>query len=205
MPRVLLQLHEIALSRVTLGMPALLSARLCLARFLLRPTPLRPRSANANYSTMRRNLFRCTNERNGPDEFLRWVANLSDEDLVQLHRYDSTLDVASVPAELNPCPQCGRTFRGVKGARHALSKQARCSGASHSRSDMSEVPGKTFSTRSNMVYHYHHHCSQRDTPPSDPSTHQWHPATPPEPRSSQSRLVGAKAKGAVESGVWQRF
>ena len=39
LPRVSLQLHEIALSRVTLGMPALLSARLCLARFLLRPHP----------------------------------------------------------------------------------------------------------------------------------------------------------------------
>ena len=31
------------------------------------------------------------------DEFLRWVADLSDEDLAQLHRYDSTLDVASEP------------------------------------------------------------------------------------------------------------
>ena len=57
------------------------------------------------------------------DEFLRWVADLSDEDLAQLHRYDSTLDVASEPAELIPCPQCGRTFRGVKGlATHCRSK-----------------------------------------------------------------------------------
>ena len=33
---------------------------------------------------------------------------------------------------------------------------------------------KTFSTRSNMMYHYHHHCSQRDTSRSEPSIHQRH-------------------------------
>ena len=48
------------------------------------------------------------------DEFLRWVADLSGDDLSQLHRHDSALDVASEPAEPIPCPQCGRTFRGVK-------------------------------------------------------------------------------------------
>ena len=44
-----------------------------------------------------------------------------------------------------------------------------------------DIPGqtcprcqKTFSTGSNMMYHYHHHCSQRDTSPSEPSTHQRH-------------------------------
>ena len=107
------------------------------------------------------------------DEFLRWVADLSDEDLAQLHRYDSTLDVASEPAELIPCPQCGRTFRGVKGlATHGRSKHG---------APVQVIPGqtcprcqKTFSTRSNMMYHYHHHCSQRDTSPSEPSTHQRH-------------------------------
>ena len=107
------------------------------------------------------------------DDFLRWVADLSDEDLSQLHRDDSTLDVAKEPAEPIPCPQCGRTFRGVKGlATHCLSKHG---------APVHVIPGqtcprcqKTFPTRSNMMYHYHHHCSQRDTSLSDPSTHQRH-------------------------------
>ena len=103
------------------------------------------------------------------DEYLRWVADLSDEDLAQLHRHDSTLDAA----ELIPCPQCGRTFRGVKGlATHCRSKHG---------APVQVISGqicprcqKTFSTRSNMMYHYHHHCSQLDTSPSEPSTHQRH-------------------------------
>ena len=106
-------------------------------------------------------------------EFLRWVADLSDEDLSQLHRYDSTLDVVSEPAEPIPSPQCGRTFRGVKGlATHCRSKHG---------APVHVIPGqtcprcqKTFSTRSNMMYHYHHHCSQRDTSLSEPSIHQRH-------------------------------
>ena len=105
------------------------------------------------------------------DKFLRWVADLSDEDLAQLHRHDSTLDVAGEPAELIPCPQCGRTFRGVKGlATHCRSKHS---------ARVQVTPGqtcpryqKTFSTRSNLMHHYHHHCSQRDTSPSNPSGHQ---------------------------------
>ena len=107
------------------------------------------------------------------DEFLRWVADLSDEDFSQLHRYDSTLDVVSEPAEPIPCPQCGRTFRGVKGlATHCRSKHG---------APVQVIPGqtcprcqKTISTRSNMMYHYHHHCSQRDTSLSEPSIHQRH-------------------------------
>ena len=60
-----------------------------------------------------------------------------------------------------------------QGARHALSKQARCSGASHSRSDMSEVPENIVHPQQHDAP-LHHHCSQRDTSPSEPSTHQRH-------------------------------
>ena len=75
-----------------------------------------------------------------------------------------------------------------QGARHVLSKQARCSSASHSRSDMSEVP-------ENIL-----HSQQHDVPlpsPLQPTGHitvgtqhsSTTPATPSEPWSSQSRLV----------------
>ena len=89
-------------------------------------------------------------------EFLRWV-----------------LDVVSEPAEPIPCPQCCRTSRGVKGlATHCRSKH----GAPVQVIPCQTCPRcqKTFSTRSNMMYHYHHHCSQRDTSLSDPSIHQRH-------------------------------
>ena len=38
---------------------------------------------------------------------------------------------------------------------------------------MSEVPENIFHSQQHDV-HYHHHCSQRDTSPSEPSTHQRH-------------------------------
>ena len=110
LPRVSLQLREIALRRVTLGMPALLSARLCLARFPSRPTPQTTERQRQLLDDAKELVqmheraqqihcnFQVPNEIS--DEFLRWVADLSDEDLAQLHRYDSTLDVASEPAEL---------------------------------------------------------------------------------------------------------
>ena len=87
MPRVSLQLHEIALSRVTLGMPALLSARLCLARFLLRPTT--PQTTERQRQLLddakelvqmheRAQQTHCNFEVPDEisDEFLRWVADL---------------------------------------------------------------------------------------------------------------------------------
>ena len=43
-----------------------------LGTFSFEANPLRPRSANTNYSTMRKNLFRCTNERNGPTAILKY-------------------------------------------------------------------------------------------------------------------------------------
>ena len=109
------------------------------------------------------------------DGFLQWVTGLTDDDLNLLYRYDSTLDVVRQPAELIPCPQCGRIFKGTKGlATHCRSKHG-------TQVQMADTPGqtcprcrKTFSTRSNMMYHYHHHCSQRDTSPSNPSSHQQH-------------------------------
>ena len=76
------------------------------------------------------------------DGFLQWVTGLTDDDLSQLFRYDSTLDVVRQPAELIPCPQCGRIFKGTKRTRHSLSEQTWYPGTDgrHSRSDMSEVP-----------------------------------------------------------------
>ena len=107
--------YRFALNRVTLGMQALLFARLCSGLCPLRPATLRSQSANANYLMMRKSLFRWTNKRNRPTaiskSLMRFPMNVCDG----WRRYDSTLDVASEPAELIPCPQCGRTFRGVKG------------------------------------------------------------------------------------------
>ena len=76
------------------------------------------------------------------DGFLQWVTGLTDDDLNLLYRYDSTLDVVRQPAELIPCPQCGRIFKGTKRTRHSLSEQTWYPGTDgrHSRSDVSEVP-----------------------------------------------------------------
>ena len=129
------------------------------------------------------------------DDFLRWVAGLSDDDLNQLYRYDSTLDAVSEPAELLLCPLCGRTFEGL--ATHCRSKHG-------APVQMAATPGqtcsrcqKTFSTRSNMMYHFDHYCSHRDISPSSPSSHQQHQqhhrpipsASPPVPPTVHAQAV----------------
>ena len=137
------------------------------------------------------------------DEFLRWVADLSDEDLAQLHIYDSTLDVACEPAELIPCPQSGRTFRGVK----KLATQCRSKHVLQCKSfQVRHVRGarkKTFSTRSNMMYHYHHHCSQLDTPVHRVSQHS--PFFSQCGAMSNDPKTPANAQCAVESGGLAAF
>ena len=94
MPRVSLQLHEIALRRVTFGMPALL--------FAFETNPLQTTERQRQLLDDAKELVQMHDRAQQThcnfevpdeisDEFLRWVADPSDEDLAQLHRYDSTL------------------------------------------------------------------------------------------------------------------
>ena len=109
-----------AANRVTLGMPALLFAHLCSV----------PNKRNRP-TAISKSLMRF------PMDVYSGLTGLTDDDLSQLFRYDSTLDVVRQPAELIPCPQCGRILKGTKGlATHCRSKHG-------TKVQMADTPGQT--------------------------------------------------------------